>query len=85
MDAKESLKSWIEETVVRMIDDADALRVESTSSERLVALSIHVAKNDLGKVIGRSGRNADAIRTLASAMGAKEKLKVIVEIVDDSK
>lgn len=64
-----------------IVDDADAVVVETEGRGRLT-LRLHVAPPDMGRVIGRRGRVAQAIRTVVRAAGAKEGLEAEVDIVD---
>lgn len=65
-----------------LVDDADAVRVDVDEDRRGVTLRLSVAPGDMGKVIGRRGRVAQAIRTVVRAAGAREGLDVTVDIVD---
>jgi uncharacterized protein len=66
----------------RLVDYPDAVRVERLEEEGLLVLRLHVAEDDLGKVIGRHGRIARALRTIVRAGGARERRRVQLEIVD---
>ena len=59
----------------------DAVRVEREEREGAVFLRVHVAPEDVGKLIGRQGRTVRALRTLARASGAKTGERTFVEIV----
>ncbi|MBW3616096.1 MAG: KH domain-containing protein [Actinobacteria bacterium] len=65
-----------------IVDDADSVVVETSTDRRGVALRLHVAPDDMGKVIGRRGRVAQAIRTLVRATAAGEGVEASVDIVD---
>ena len=65
-----------------IVDDPDSVRIESERDRRGVTLRLHVAPDDMGKVIGRRGRVAQSIRTLVRATAAKEGTEVNVDIVD---
>ena len=65
-----------------IVDDPDSVRIETERDRRGVTLRLHVAPDDMGKVIGRRGRVAQSIRTLVRATGAKEGAEVNVDIVD---
>lgn len=65
-----------------IVDDPDAVRVETDHDRRGVMLRLHVAQDDMGKVIGRRGRVAQAIRMLVRATAAKEGVEANVDIVD---
>ena len=65
-----------------IVDDPDSVRIETDRDRRGVTLRLHVAPDDMGKVIGRLGRVAQSIRTLVRATAAKEGTDVNVDIVD---
>ena len=66
----------------RLVDEPDAVRVEEVEEEGALVLRLHVAPEDVGKVIGRQGRIARALRTLVRAGGAQEGRRIVLEIVD---
>ena len=66
----------------RLVDDPDAVHVEEIERDGAHVLQLHVAKDDVGKVIGRQGRIARALRTIVRAGAARESHRVLVEIVD---
>ncbi len=66
----------------KLVDKPDEVRVERVEEEDCVVLRLHVAEDDLGKVIGRQGRIARALRTIARAGSARERRRVQPEIVD---
>ena len=66
----------------RLVDDPDAVRVEEIERDGAHVLQLHVAKDDVGKVIGRQGRIARALRTIVRASAARSSYRVLVEIVD---
>ena len=63
------------------MDDPDAVRVEEVERDDALVLQLHVAPDDLGKVIGRGGRIARSLRTLVRAAGARGDRRVQLEIV----
>jgi uncharacterized protein len=65
----------------RLVDNPGAVRVEEAEEEGSLVLRLHVAQEDLGKVIGRGGRIARALRTVARAGGVREGRRVVLEIV----
>ena len=66
-----------------LVDDPDAVRVESfDEDDGSVVLELSVGENDYGKVIGRGGRTANALRTVLKAAAVKEQVRVFVDIVD---
>ena len=65
-----------------LVDSPDAVRVEEEERDDALVLVLHVAPDDVGKVIGRQGRIARALRTLVRASSAREGRRVLVEIAD---
>jgi uncharacterized protein len=66
----------------QLVDHPDDVRIEAEEEEREVVLNLYVHDEDLGKVIGKRGRTAKAIRTLVKAAGSLDDENVTVEIVD---
>ena len=66
----------------RLVDDPDAVHVEEIERDGAHVLQLHVAKEYVGKVIGRQGRIARALRTIVRAGAARTNYRVLVEIVD---
>jgi predicted RNA-binding protein YlqC (UPF0109 family) len=58
------------------------VRVEQEDREDAIVLRLHVAKDDVGKVIGRQGRIARALRAIVRAGGARQRRRVVLEIAD---
>ncbi len=65
-----------------LVDNPDAVRVTQTEDEEGTILELHVASEDMGKVIGRQGRIAKEIRTIIKAVAQRNGQKVTVDIVD---
>jgi len=66
----------------RLVDHPDAVRVEEVEEDDALVIRLHVAEEDLGRVIGRGGRVARALRTLVRAGGAHGDRRVLLEIVE---
>ena len=66
----------------RLVDDPDAVRVDEVERDGVRVLQLRVAKDDVGKVIGRQGRIARALRTIVRAGGARTHSASRIEIVD---
>jgi predicted RNA-binding protein YlqC (UPF0109 family) len=66
----------------QLVDDPDAVRVEEEEREDAMVIRLHVAKDDVGKVIGRQGRLARALRAIVRAGGARERRRLVLEIAD---
>ncbi len=75
------MKQLLEHIAKALVDEPDQVEVKQTDSDRLIILELRVAENDMGKVIGKQGRIAKAIRTVVNAAAVKENKKVVVEIV----
>ena len=75
-------QSVLEYVAKAIVDDPDAVEIDASEGRRGVELSIHVSPDDMGKVIGKRGRVAQAIRTVVRAAGAAEGTEVHVDIVD---
>jgi predicted RNA-binding protein YlqC (UPF0109 family) len=75
----EDLLAWIARGLV---DDPDAVRVERVDEGDVVVLRLHVAEDDVGKVIGRQGRIARALRTVVRSAGARGDRRLVLEIAD---
>jgi uncharacterized protein len=65
-----------------LVDDPDAVRVDAEERDGALVLVLHVAADDVGKVIGRQGRIARALRTLVRASAVRDGRRVLVEIAD---
>jgi predicted RNA-binding protein YlqC (UPF0109 family) len=66
----------------RLVDEPDAVRVEEVEQDGDTVLRLHVAKDDVGKVIGRQGRIARALRTVVRASAARRHGRLLLEIVE---
>ncbi len=75
-------KSVLEYLAKSIVDDAESVIVEVEEGRRGTTLRLHVAPSDMGRIIGRRGRVAQALRTVVRAAGAKEGVEAIVDIVD---
>ena len=74
----EELVSFIAKNLV---DEPDSVKVETREEGDTVVISLSVAPGDMGKVIGKQGRIAKALRTVVKAAAVKENKKVVVEII----
>ena len=76
------MKDLISEIVQALVDEPDQVSVTEIEGGHTVVLEISVAKSDMGKVIGKQGRNAQAIRTILSAAAGKAKKRYVLEILE---
>ena len=78
------MKEFIEYIAKHLVDNPDKVEVEEkTPEENKVVLSLKVQSDDVGKVIGKQGKTAQAMRTLLTAIAAKEGKRAILEILDN--
>jgi predicted RNA-binding protein YlqC (UPF0109 family) len=75
------MKNLVELLVKSLVDNQEEVNVSETSGNSITVVEISVAPEDVGKIIGKEGRIANAIRTVVKAAGAKQNKKVTVEIV----
>ena len=75
------MKELVEVIAKSLVDYPDEVNVTETENEKAIVLELRVAQSDMGKVIGKQGRIAKAIRSVVKAAASKEDKKVIVEIV----
>jgi uncharacterized protein len=68
--------------VKSIVDDPDAVTVETDDSGRRLTLNVRVGEGDLGRVIGRRGRTAASIRTVARAAASKDDVEIDIEFLD---
>ena len=66
----------------RLVDEPDAVRVETEVREDAIVFHLHVAPDDVGKVIGKQGRIARALRTVVRAAGVRSDRRLVLEIAD---
>lgn len=71
------------ETMARsLVDHPDQVRVSEIDGEQTAVIELRVAQDDLGRVIGKAGRTANAMRTILSAAGVKAHRRVVLEILE---
>ena len=75
------MKELVEVIAKALVDSPDEVVVTQTENDKAIVLELRVAQSDMGKVIGKQGRIAKAIRSVVKAAASKEDKKVIVEIV----
>ncbi len=77
------MKELVETLVRAMVDRPDEVFVTEVQGQHACIIELVVAKEDVGKVIGKRGAHAQALRTLISAAGGKRKKRYVLEIVED--
>lgn len=75
------MKELVEIIAKALVDSPEEVKVNEVSKEHEIVLELKVSKDDMGKVIGKQGRIAKAIRTVVKAAAIKEAKKVVVEII----
>jgi uncharacterized protein len=76
------LAELLEVLARRLVDDPESVRVEREEREDVVVLRLFVAKDDVGKVIGRQGRIARSLRQIVRAASGRQRKRVVLEIMD---
>lgn len=76
------MKDLISEIIRALVDQPEEVSVNEIEGSQTTVLEVTVAKSDMGKVIGKKGRNAQAIRTILSAAAGKRRKHYVLEIVD---
>jgi uncharacterized protein len=75
------MRELVEIIAKSLVDDPDKVQVNEVLGEQCIILELKVAPDDMGKVIGKQGRIAKAIRTVVKAAAIKENKRVVVEII----
>jgi predicted RNA-binding protein YlqC (UPF0109 family) len=76
------MEDLLNKIISTIVDKPEEIDIEQTLGEHTIIYKLSVAKEDTGKVIGKDGKTADAIRTILRAVGSKQKKKIILEIKD---
>ncbi len=76
------MKDFIEFIAKHLVDKPEEVSITEEMRDNKVVFKLKVSESDIGKVIGKKGKTAQALRTLLSAVGAKEGKRAILEIVD---
>ncbi|MCK4836178.1 MAG: KH domain-containing protein [Candidatus Aminicenantes bacterium] len=77
------MKELVETVCKSLVDNPDQVKVTQIDGEQTTILEIRVAQSDLGKVIGKQGRTARAIRTILAAAGMKQRRRYNLEIIEN--
>lgn len=76
------MRELVEHIAKALVDIPDSVKVHEVAGENLTVIELRVAQTDLGKVIGKQGRTAQAIRTILTAHAAKLRKRAILEIIE---
>jgi len=77
-----AMKELVEFMAKALVDNPDQVEVTEIAGRDTSVIGLKVAKEDMGKIIGKKGRNAEAMRTLLNAASAKLRKRVVLEIID---
>ena len=77
------MKDFIDYIVRALVDNPDQVEVAEVEGSRTTVYELRVAQGDLGKVIGKGGQTAKSIRTLLSAISARQGKRAVLEILED--
>ena len=77
------MKELVQYLARSLVNNPDAVEVRETQGETASVLELKVAKEDLGRIIGKQGRTAKSIRTILNAAASRANRKVILEIVEE--
>lgn len=76
------LREFVEFMAKSIVDSPEEVKVTEVAGEKTTVIELRVASEDLGKVIGKQGRTAKAIRSILSAVAAKMKKRAVLEILE---
>ena len=76
------MRDLVELMAKALVDDSESVNVTEVEGERVTVIELRVAPNDLGKVIGKQGRTARALRTILNANATKLRKRAVLEIVE---
>lgn len=76
------MRELVEIIAKALVDDSDHVQVNEVEGENVTVLELRVAQGDLGKVIGKQGRTARAIRTILNANATKLRKRAVLEIIE---
>jgi hypothetical protein len=77
-----TVKDIIKYIVQELVDHPDQVEVSEIEGKEIAVLELKVAKEDIGKIIGKQGRTAQAIRTILSAVSGKAKKRTVLKIIE---
>ena len=75
------MKDVLEVVIRNLVEDKQAVSIQETNTDQSILLQVKVAKDDMGRVIGKQGRVAKSIRTLMKALASKNQKKLTIEFI----
>ena len=76
------MKEVLQTIIESLVEDKEGIQIKEVNNDRSIVFEVKVAEKDMGRVIGKEGRIAKAIRTIFKAVGTKEQKKVTIEFID---
>ncbi len=76
------MKEVLQTIIESLVEDKDGIQINEVNNDRSIVFEVKVAEKDMGRVIGKEGRIAKAIRTIFKAVASKEQKKVTIEFID---
>jgi predicted RNA-binding protein YlqC (UPF0109 family) len=76
------MKELIEYIVKALVDDPSAIDIKEVTGDKITIYELRASKGDIGKVIGKRGRTAGAIRTILNAVSARQGKRAVLEIIE---
>lgn len=83
VDSEVTIKDLVEYIAKSLVDETGRIEISEITGNQTNIIELKVAKEDIGKVIGRQGRTADAIRTIINCAAAKLSKRYILQIIDE--
>ncbi|MFQ5877759.1 MAG: KH domain-containing protein [Acidobacteriota bacterium] len=82
MSAEPDIKAWVEDVARRLVDRAEEVRARAVEEHGTTVIELEVHPDEMGRVIGRQGRTAQALRTLLAVAGARHGRSYDLEILE---
>jgi len=76
------MKEILETIILSLVDNKDAVKITETQTDNFIKLQVKVSSEDMGKVIGKQGKIANAIRTIMKSFAVKENKKISIDFMD---
>lgn len=81
-DVVETLRASVSLLVTSLVDDPNAVTIDTTEGHSLIVFEVRCPRHEMGKIVGKHGRNIQALRTVMAAIGAKHRKRVQVELIE---
>ena len=77
------LQKVVESLIKKLVSEPEQVEVKENQGEKTLVFEVSVAKQDMGKVIGRKGKTIEALRTIVSAFGIKKNKRCILQLIEE--